>query len=66
MNDIQWNKIMLSEFRSLACLSELEDQILQDWADGKSTVASSMARNVSTRTVDDIRRQLRKRYDAVG
>ena len=65
MNDIPWDKIVLSEFRYLACLTELEDKILQDWADGKSPVKSSMDRNVSERTVGEMRLRIRKKYDAV-
>ena len=65
MNDIPWNKIALAEFRSLACLSGEEDVVLQDWADGKSVVNTSMSRSMSTRQVDKIRNQIRKKYDAV-
>lgn len=65
MNDIQWNKIALSEFRSLACLSAEENIVLQDWADGKSVVNTSMNRSMSTRQVDKLRNQIRKKYDAV-
>lgn len=65
MNDILWNKIALAEFRSLACLSEEEDLVLQDWADGKSVVESAMRRNTSTRTIDRIRDRIRLKYDAV-
>lgn len=65
MNDIPWNKIALSEFRSLACLSDEEDIVLQDWADGKSVVKTSMDRSMSTRQVDKLRNQIRKKYDAV-
>lgn len=65
MNDIPWNKIVLAEFRSLACLTEDENTILQDWADGKSIVATSMSRNISTRQVDKLRHQIRQKYDAV-
>lgn len=65
MNDIPWNKIALAEFRSLACLSDEEDIVLQDWADGKSVVNTSMARSMSTRQVDKLRNQIRKKYDAV-
>lgn len=65
MNDILWNKIALAEFRSLACLSADEDQILQDWADGRSVTQTAMTRNVSTRQVDKLRNQIRKKYDAV-
>lgn len=65
MNDIPWNKIALSEFRSLACLSGEEDVVLQDWADGKSVVNTSMTRSMSNRQVDKLRNQIRKKYDAV-
>ena len=65
MNDIQWNKIALAEFRSLACLSDEEDIVLQDWADEKSIVDTSMSRSMSTRKVDKLRNQIRKKYDAV-
>lgn len=65
MNDIPWNKIMLDDFRSLACLTPEEDRVLQDWADGKSVVNTSMMRNISTRQVDKLRNQIRRKYDAV-
>ena len=65
MNDISWNKISLAEFRSLACLSVEENVVLQDWADGKSVVSTSMQHNMSTRQVDKLRNQIRKKYDAV-
>lgn len=65
MNDIPWNKIALAEFRSLACLSAEENIVLQDWADRKSVVNTSMARSMSTRQVDKLRNQIRKKYDAV-
>lgn len=65
MNDIPWNKIALAEFRSLACLTAEEDAVLQDWADGKSVVSTSMTRSISTRQVDKLRNQIRRKYDAV-
>lgn len=65
MNDIQWNKITLAEFRSLACLSQDEDVILQDWSNGKSVVNTSITRNISTRQVERVRNQIRIKYDAV-
>ena len=42
MTDIRWNKIMLREFESLACLTDDEKEVLQDWAHGKSVVSSAM------------------------
>ncbi len=65
MNDIPWNKIALAEFRSLACLTADEDMILQEWADGKSVVNTSMRKNISTRHINRIRDQIRGKYDAV-
>lgn len=65
MNDIPWNKISLAEFRSLACLSEDENVVLQDWSDGKSVVKTSMDRSMSTRQVDKLRNQIRRKYDSV-
>ena len=63
--DILWNKIALAEFRSLACLTPDEDAVLQDWADGKSEVWTSMNRNMSERTIEKIRSQIRRKYDDV-
>lgn len=65
MKDIAWDKIKLAEFRSLVCLSDEEDIVLQDWADEKSIVDTSMSRSMSTRKVDKLRNQIRKKYDAV-
>lgn len=65
MNDIPWNKIALAEFRSLACLTADEDMVLQEWADGKSVVNTSMRKNISTRHINRLRDQIRAKYDAV-
>ena len=65
MKDIQWNQIMLREFRTLACLSEEEEIVLRDWSLGKSIVATSMNHNMSETKVKDIRKVLRDKYDAV-
>lgn len=65
MNDIPWNKIILNDFISMACLSDDETAILKDWAAGKSVVSTAMSRNISTRQVDNYRNQIRKKYDAV-
>lgn len=65
MNDILWNRITLREFQSLACLSEEENAVLQDWANGKTVVYTSLHRNISTRQVDKLRNQIRRKYDAV-
>ena len=65
MNDITWNKIALAEFRSLACLSDEEDIVLQDWANGESAIHTSMHHHISIRQVERYRNQIRSKYDAV-
>lgn len=65
MNDLVWDQIMLSEFRSLACLSEDESKILDLWSLDKSVVQMAFALNVSPRTVDRILSRLRVKYDHV-
>lgn len=65
MKDIQWNKIMLREFESLACLSEEEIAVLYEWAHGKSVAYTAMKLNMGDTKVKDIRKTLREKYDAV-
>lgn len=65
MKDIQWNQIMLREFRYLACLSDEEEIVLHDWSQGKSIVSTSMNHNMCETKVKDIRKTLREKYDAV-
>ena len=65
MKDIQWNRIMLREFESLACLSEDEKAVLHAWAHGKSIVATAMSCHMGETKVKDIRRMIREKYDAV-
>lgn len=65
MKDIQWNKIMLREFDSLACLSEEETQVLHDWAYGKNIVHTAMRCHMGETKVKDIRKAIREKYDAV-
>lgn len=65
MKDILWNAIMLREFSGLACLSEEEEIVLQDWAHGKSIISTAMNHNMSERKVKEIRRILREKYDSV-
>lgn len=66
MKDIHWNKIMLREFESLACLSKEETDVLHDWAYGKSIVATAMDRHMGESKVKDIRKVLREKYDDVA
>ena len=56
---------MLREFASLACLSEEESIVLNDWAHGRSIVSTCMNHNMSERKVKEIRRILREKYDDV-
>ena len=65
MKDIQWNTIMLREFESLACLSDEEKEVLRDWAYGKSIVHTAMRCHMGETKVNDIRKTLREKYDAV-
>jgi hypothetical protein len=65
MNDIPWNKIILDEFRYLARPTQEVDMILKDWEAGHSVTKSAMDHSLSTRTVDRIRNQIRRKYDAV-
>ena len=65
MKDIQWNKIMLREFESLACLSEEEREVLHDLAYGKSVVHTAMRCHMGETKVKDIRKAIREKYDAV-
>ena len=65
MRDIQWNKIMLREFETLACLSDDEKEVLHDWAYGKSIVHTAMRCHMGETKVKDIRRIIREKYDAV-
>ena len=65
MKDIQWNAIMIREFRYLACLSDDESAVLHDWAHGKSIVATAMRCHMGETKVKDIRKTLREKYDAV-
>lgn len=65
MNDIPWDKIILADFRSLACLTDDEDIVLQDWVEGKSPDYTYMHRSISIRQVERIRNRIRKKYDAV-
>ena len=65
MKDIPWNRIMMREFESLACLSEDEKIVLHDWVNGKSITATTMDHHMGSTKVKDIRNTLRKKYDAV-
>lgn len=65
MKDIVWDKIMLREFESLACLNDEEKAVLHDWAYGKNIVATAMDLHMGETKVKDLRKVLREKYDAV-
>ena len=65
MNDLMWDKGMIAEFTDLACLTEEEQIVLNDWAYGKSIVYTAMKHNMSDSKVNDIRHRLRIKYDKV-
>ena len=67
MNDIRWNKISLAEFRSLACLTVEENEVLKDWARGDIDIRATADRlHVGTRKVDALRESIRRKYDEVS
>lgn len=65
MKDLVWDKGMIEEFTAIACLTEEEAIVLNDWAYGKSITYTSMHRNMCTSKVNDIRSRLRLKYDRV-
>ena len=65
MNDIPWNRVILAEFKRLACLTDDEILVLDDWVIGKSITSSSMRLYVSHRKINNIRASIREKYDAV-
>ena len=65
MNDILWDEIILDDFRHLACLTADEEKILQDWKAGDSVTKSARKQSMSSRQVDRLRNQIRRKYDAV-
>jgi hypothetical protein len=65
MNDLMWDKGMIEEFSDLACLTEEDLIVLNDWAYGKSIVYTAMKHHMSDSKVSIIRRKLREKYDRV-
>jgi hypothetical protein len=65
MNDLVWDKGMIVEFSNMACLTDEEIIVLNDWAYGKSIGYTAMHRHMSDSKVSDIRSRLRKKYDRV-
>lgn len=65
MNDLMWDKGMIAEFSNLACLTEDEITVLNDWAYGRSIVHTALKCHMSDSKVNDIRHRLRVKYDRV-
>ena len=65
MNDLMWDKGMIEEFSNMACLTDEEMIVLNDWAHGKSIVDTAMRNHMSDCKVNDIRHRLRIKYDRV-
>ena len=65
MNDLVWDRGMIEEFSNIACLTDEEVIVLNDWAYGKSIVQTAIKCHMSDSKVNDIRRRLRIKYDLV-
>ena len=65
MNDLLFNSRLLGAMSEHACLTEDEQIVLQDWANGKSVANTAMMRNMSESTVNRVRRRLRLKYDSI-
>ncbi len=65
MRDILWDKVMLEDFRRLACLTEDEDMVLTGWAKWWSNVKIGMELGMADRTVSRHLESIRRKYDAV-
>ena len=65
MKDILWDKVMLEDFRRLACLTDDEDRVLTGWASGWSIVKIADRCGMCDRTVNSVIRSLRQKYDSV-
>lgn len=65
MLDLVWDKRMLGAFMALACLTEDEEVVLQDWASGRSVANTSVMHHMSTRKINYLRKRIRLKYDSV-
>ena len=65
MTDILWNSRVLGAMQAHACLTEEENLVMLDWANGRSVANTAMMRYMSTSKVDKIRRRLRTKYDGI-
>ena len=64
-HDLVWDRRMLGVFRASACLTEEEDMVLTDWANGKSVANTAIMHSMSERTVNRIKKKIRLKYDRV-
>lgn len=65
MHDILWNSRVLGAMQAHACLTEEENIVLMDWANGRSIANTAMMHYMSESKVDKIRKRLRKKYDGI-
>ncbi len=63
--DLVWNQKTLGAFKALAILTEEEEAVLNYWAHGKTVVATAMDNHMCSRKVNNIRKEIRKKYDGV-
>ena len=65
MMDILWNSRVLGAMQAHACLTEEENQVMLDWAKGRSVANTAIMRYMSESKVDKIRKRLRVKYDGI-
>ena len=62
---VPWNKIILEEFISLACLNKEEEQIMRTRVAGWTVTKQAMEFGMSEATVARIIKRLKAKYDCV-
>lgn len=65
MIDLLWNAQLLGAMQALACLTEEENIVLEDWANGRSIASTAIRHNMSERKINRIRKRLRAKYDGI-
>ena len=65
MIDLLWNAQLLGAMQALACLTEEETIVLEDWAKGRSIASTAIRHNMSERKINRIRKRLRAKYDGI-
>lgn len=63
MNQILWDKVILEEFKNLACLTDTELEVLNCRIAGYSRVKTAFKCHMSDSNVDKIIRKIRTKYD---